>query len=252
VENRVVQGVQLSKGDYIAGKACIFTAHPALLPGMLPPGTLRPTYSKRLLSLPETSAPFIVYGALNANTSKLLANRVFFVCAHDSIGDSMRESDPRKSMMCISIAPEQSNNISQISIISRVAGQVFTAHGDALNRPRSSYYQQTKQMLADIFVERAISALPELAGALTVLDAATPLTFGQYANNPKCGIYGVYHSVDTQWLHPLTSIRGLLLAGQSILLSGILGGMASAFLAGGMLTGWEQIIGELSTCYGDA
>jgi all-trans-retinol 13,14-reductase len=252
VENRIMRGVQLSQGDYIAGKACIFTAHPALLPGMLPPGTLRPTYTKRLLSLPETGAPFIVYGVLNASRSKLLANRVFFVCAHDSIGHSMRETDPHKAMMCISIAPAQSSNISQISIISRVPEQVFTACGDAVDRPRSSYYLQTKQMLADIFVKRAVSALPELAGALTVLEAATPLTFGQYANNPKCGIYGVYHSVDTQWLHPLTSIKGLLLAGQSVLLPGILGAMVSAFLAGGILTGLEQIIGDLSTCYGDA
>lgn len=246
VKNRAVQGLALASGQQFETDICLFTPHPALLPGML--GQLRPAYSRRLLSLPETGALFIVYGIVAEHLALSLANRVFFICPQPSISAAMSATDPEQSMVCVSVAAAQ-NGQCPLSIMTSLPSDIFTSQGDDLYMKRSNYYVDTKQQIADILLKRVYDVIPLLRGSIKVLEAATPLTFAEYANNPRGGIYGVYHGGDAGWLSPLTSIKGLLLAGQSVMLPGILGCMASAFVSSGFLLGMDNLMGELSRCY---
>jgi all-trans-retinol 13,14-reductase len=247
-KNRAVQGLRLADGQQFATDICLFTPHPALLPDMLPQGQLRSVYRRRLLSLPETRAPFTVYGAVAENLAPALVNRVFFICPPSSISAAMSADDPGQAMICVSIGAAQ-NGQCPLAVMTSLPREIFTAGGDNLYARRSNYYLDTKQKITDILLKRVYEAMPGLRGRVKVLEAATPLTFAEYAHNPRGGIYGVYHDGSTGWLSPLTSIKGLLLAGQSVMLPGILGSMASALLAGGFLLGLDNLMGELARCY---
>ena len=143
VKGRAVEGLALASGRRIASGICLFTPHPALLPAMLGNGALRPAYGRRLANLPETRAPFIVYGAIPASAAEFLANRAFFICPQDTISKCMTEQNPNNSMICVSVAPP-ANNMCALSIMTAMEPRPFTAGGDHIHGPRSNYYHDLK------------------------------------------------------------------------------------------------------------
>ena len=61
-------------------------------------------------------------------------------------------------------------------------------------------------------------------------------------------MYGVKQSVNQIKLSSLTAIRGFYLAGQSIHLPGIMGGVISGFLGASNIIGLETIWNEVREC----
>ena len=83
---------------------------------------------------------------------------------------------------------------------------------------------------------------------LQLLDIFTPLTIRDWVNSPEGSAYGVMRSSEQLLSAALlnrTSLRGLFLAGQSVLAPGILGTMLGSFTTVQFVVGAERFRREV-------
>lgn len=88
--------------------------------------------------------------------------------------------------------------------------------GDLAAYPENPRYQQLKERVADLLVERADGAIPGLREAIRVREASTPLTNFHYTRNPHGAIEGYENSPEFSglgWLSQRTPVDNLFLAG---------------------------------------
>ena len=119
-------------------------------------------------------------------------------------------------------------------------------------RPRPQSYYDWKRRVMSRMQTYIEARAPGMAGSWRILEAATPLTLRQWGYGGTGSLYGVRHSIETMPLLPVTRVPGLFLAGQSILLPGILGGIVSAALAVGFAFGHDNALKEFRQCAGNA
>jgi all-trans-retinol 13,14-reductase len=96
---------------------------------------------------------------------------------------------------------------------------------------RGDEYIRAKTDLAHELIGRIEKISGNLAG-LEVLDVSTPLTTRDWVDSPNGSAYGVMHSTRQLLSAALlnrTSVKGLYLAGQSVLAPGILGTILGSF-----------------------
>ncbi|MCS7478713.1 phytoene desaturase family protein [Umezawaea endophytica] len=98
---------------------------------------------------------------------------------------------------------------------------------------RNPTYRFVKEALTDVMIERATDVLPELEGAITHREAATPMTQERYTQSSEGSSYGIeWNTRQSGFLRPdaRTHVDGLFLAGAScrsgpstegVLLSGV-------------------------------
>ncbi|MDR2668360.1 MAG: hypothetical protein LBC14_00230, partial [Desulfovibrio sp.] len=77
--NNRINGLELEDGRLLPADDAIFTAHPALLPALLPPGAVKPAFIRRLLSLEDTVSSFTLFCA-SATPVPALAGNNLFIC----------------------------------------------------------------------------------------------------------------------------------------------------------------------------
>ena len=75
-----------------------------------------------------------------------------------------------------------------------------------------------------------------------MVDCATDRTFGRYSYNFGRGIYGRKHGLTDPPILPVTRVGGLALAGQNIVMPGLLGALVSAALAASCLVGPDEAL----------
>ena len=99
---------------------------------------------------------------------------------------------------------------------------------------RNPRYQQVKESVADALIANADRAVPGLAAAVRLREAATPLTNHRYTANPRGAIEGYENSPQNSglgWLPNETPIRNLFLAGAWTTTGGMNPSMASGVAA---------------------
>ncbi len=106
---------------------------------------------------------------------------------------------------------------SLISVLSYATPEPFQKIYDPENR-NNEKYTLLKNKIAEQLIETIskILKIPDLKSHISVMDLATPITFGQYSNNPRGSIMGWQMSVE-QFTNPLsqkTPIENLFLCGQ--------------------------------------
>ncbi|MDH3974902.1 MAG: NAD(P)/FAD-dependent oxidoreductase, partial [Deltaproteobacteria bacterium] len=70
----------------------------------------------------------------------------------------------------------------------------------------------------------------------------------RYTGSPGGASYGLKQSVQEMKLGPVTSILGLYLAGQSILMPGIMGASISGLIGASNIIGMESLWNEVRKC----
>ena len=83
---------------------------------------------------------------------------------------------------------------------------------------------------------------------LEIIDIFTPLTIRDWVNSPEGSAYGVMRSSEQMLSAALlnrTSLRGLFLAGQSVLSPGVLGTILGSFAAVKFIIGSERFRREV-------
>lgn len=234
VNSRRAEGIQLKSGKILRAPIVIAAVHPKIVLNMLPDGTVRPSYRKRISQLEDTHGIFSVHAKVDASSHKEISHNIFKVNT-DKNGNitDMRFYQLRK--------PERAGeNI--LSILTSSKPELWKQWEGTRSGHRCSDYLETKEKEA----RRLINEAEEIFGPLQdikLLDIYTPLTIRDWVNSPGGSAYGVLRSSKQSLSAALlnrTSVKGLFLAGQSVLAPGIIGTIIGSLSTVKLIIGPEQ------------
>jgi all-trans-retinol 13,14-reductase len=228
----VITETQSLKCDY-----CVYTGHPSRLPGLLPSGSLRPAMFRQLHLLEETPKFFMLFGS---TTSDFLHNRSLILCTTDDIEQAFKALDLQQSWLHISTGTAALDGRYPVFVVARSTAQQTNLTG---NRPES--YSEWKESFTTALKKHIIAHVPELAD-IEVIDSYTEYSMRDWVHGSTGSIYGAMHSFNGVPILPFTRVNGLLLAGQSVILPGMLGAFISAAVACGSVVGYNQLFKDLA------
>jgi all-trans-retinol 13,14-reductase len=241
-----VNGVCLAAGEEVIAKEVVATMNPALLPGLLPKGGLRPVYRKRLETLRQTPSAYIVF-AKSRVSLELLRRSNLFVQPQAGIF-SYVASQPLEERPFYLTAAGQGNDEDIKGLIGIVpASYAEVSEWETVEKRHSAGYSAQKKKIGERLLTLFAANCPELA-ELELLELATPLTLHDYSLAPEGAVYGVGHFLGQYNPYPLTRLPGLFLSGQAIAAPGFLGAVAAGYLTCGSILGHEHLRREIRAC----
>lgn len=249
LQNKRVTGVQLQNGHCMVCDKVIFTGHPVQILDMVPEKSFRPAYRSRLRGLVNTLSMNAVYGVCEKPVDTLQGAKNYFLlpAEGDVIPDLYTDQVDSVPMMMTNMGGSQSLRAGQNSIILlALAGWDEVRrfeNSSSGNRPEE--YQRYKQQVSAKLIERAEHRWGDICGKIEALATATPLTFRDELSAPQGCAYGVMHCVEQFNPEVRSRLQGLYLAGQSTIMTGVIGASLSGFIAAGEILGLEQLWKEL-------
>lgn len=241
-EKRQLQGVYASNDKLFEAPNCIFTAHPQLLKDIFPKKAVRPAYLARLEDMKNTQPFFTLYLELDEIPEKLHHTNIYRLSSvENSLNDILDLAimccDPgtyknKKKGLCI-LASTKSDMIAHIS------------YGE---KKRTSQYLSYKKKLTNEALQEIIKICPDLENKYKVVASATSFTYQRYTSTIGGAPYGLKQSTRQMKLGPLTSVLGFYLAGQSILMPGIMGAAISGLIGASNIIGMEYLWNEVRKC----
>jgi len=235
IQNDKVGRFILNKGDDVSAEQCIFTMHPKEILKLLPKEYISRAFVNRVSSFESSIGFFSVFSAFHQgyedpdfdrNIVTLLPvpdiNRLL---APDYKGDSAL-------VLMKSIEQAGENTFKIMSTFEPSCFKDTEAWKDSRTGKRPQAYYNYKKEKVEKTLERIFRAVPEYKGFLKVIDAASPLTFRDYLNNPDGSAYGIKQKAGQYNLIGKLPLRNLYATGQSALLPGIIGAMMSSFIVG--------------------
>lgn len=230
-----VSGVELASGERLACTRCVFTGHPGQLATITDTGAMRPAFFRHIAEMREGMQALLVFCATR---NPVLQGKTLYLMPPDSVGDHellapLEQPHPLTYLVCGDAHAEEF----PVMLIAPTR-HVFPA---GCPTPRPEAYRHWKQEATARLLAYVCTRLPELDD-LRMLDAATPLSLRRWITGSTGSLYGLVHDMETLALFPTTRLNGLFLAGQNILLPGILGGIISAALAVGFATSHDTVL----------
>lgn len=241
-EKRNLNGLLLANNKRLKTKSSIFTAHPQLLEKILPQKSVRPAYLARIRDLKNTSAIFTLYLELDQIPEKLHHTNVY------KLSQGKDEVDHKSCLAIMSCDPEMYGNKKKGLCILGSADLSDLTKISYGEKKRTAQYNEYKQKLTEQTLKELLAFYPELEGKFKVVASATPFTYERYTQTPGGSSYGIMQSVQQMKLGPVTSILGLYLAGQSILMPGIMGAAISGLIGASNIIGMETLWNEVRKC----
>lgn len=243
-----LSGVQLADGGSLAGNAAIATVHPRLLLDLVPEGTFRPVYRKRLENLEETVSAFICFAVSVHPIPALTGSNRFLLPDAGSIYElGKRAIGAAPLYLSASYRDGEDEPHGFIGICPTPYTETAPWESSRLGK-RPEGYRQYKAQALDRMQKQIERAYPDIAGNIQFIEGSTPLTLRDYCNTPLGGLYGAKHMVGQYNPHPVTRMPGLFLAGQSVASPGVMGAVLSGLLACGTVLGHDVIRKELKAC----
>ena len=214
---RVAEGVRLESGRELKAPVIIGAIHPKKILGMLPENAVKPSYRKRITRLEDTHGICGVHVAVNADEHPALDYNLFKIHSHpdgnidDLVFYQMRKTGQKEKNLLTILVDGQDKQ-----------WEKWTA---TRTGRRGSDYNDLKIREAEERIKEAESLLGPLRN-YQILDVYTPLSIRDWVGSPDGTAYGVQRSARQLLSAALlnrTAVKGLFLAGQSVLAPGILG-----------------------------
>lgn len=226
-EDKKVLAIEIDNKEQIPCKRCFYTGHPKNISLMSPTSTFRPAYLNRLSSLEETPSAFIVYAETQ---SSYLAHKVTYLLdeEEENFFNAAEKPNPVIYISC----GEAVDGRYPLTIITTVEIDIDKSSLD---------YQNFKKRLSEKVLAYVKKRIPELDD-LNLVDVSTPSTFRDWIYGSTGSLYGIRHDYDTLALLPITRIEGFYLAGQNILLPGLLGSLVSSVVCASLIFGENTIL----------
>ena len=223
VRSRSAEGIVLKSGDRLTAPIIIGAVHPQIVLDMLPEGVVRPSYRKRISSLKNTHGIFSVHARIDADAHEEIPYNIFKI-ETDRNGDvpDLKYYQIRKS---------EREGINTLSVLTSGKTELWHPWVNTRSGRRGTAYYEAKEAEAVRLIREAEEFFGPLKG-MKILDAYTPLTLRDWVNSPEGSAYGVLRSASQMLAAALlnrTSVKGLYLAGQSVLAPGIIGTIMGSF-----------------------
>ncbi|WP_245577190.1 phytoene desaturase family protein [Maridesulfovibrio zosterae] len=248
--NREFEGLQFSDGTTIKAESCIWTAHPRTMVSCAAEGAFRPIFKRRINDLSETTSALILFGIAQPPTESLNRKNIF-LWPDGNYSEILRgKATIKQSAIFISAGQTtQPNSKQAVTAVMPISFDKFAKWADSSLKNRPPDYKKLKDQLIKEFKTECFRRCPELYGKVEFVDCATPLTLKDYCLSPTGSLYGVAHTASQYNPLPVTKIKGLFMAGQSIIAPGVLGAIVSAYLTCGIISGHDKIHEELRCIY---
>lgn len=243
--NREFTEIELADGSRVSADSCIWTAHPATMLECSQDDAFRPAFKKRITELEESPSALILFGIAEKNLPELDRKNIYLWPGGDYgriLGGKEKLAD---SAVFISASQGQNTSPQAVTAITPFSFEKFSKWSNSSRTKRPQEYIDYKSRLKNEFEQTVFRRCPELSGQVGFVDFATPLTLKDYCASPYGSLYGVAHTASQYNPLPLTKMKGLFLAGQSIIAPGVLGAIVSAYLTSSIACGHEKIHEEL-------
>lgn len=227
-----VLGVTLASGEQLDSTMVIGAIHPKIVVGLLNPDSVKPTYRRRILGLTDTAGMVAVNALVPADKHPARSHNLFSI-----------ETEPDgaiRDLIYLQLRPSGKPRHNLLSLITSGHETFWQAWQHTTSGRRGPDYLQAKNEMAG----RLIAEIEKLTGpfrGLRIIDVYTPLTIRDWVGSPNGSAYGVMRSTEQLLSAALlnrTALRGLFMAGQSVLAPGILGTIL------GSLTTVQFIVGS--------
>ncbi len=242
--------VESHDGELFLSNLLISSIHPQKTLQMMPENMVRSSFRKRINSLVNTSASFILHLGLKPEKFPYL-NRNYYM--HNST-DVWRNPPARDTDW-----PE----MALLSTPCQRAGQIFAEtatvltysnYNDYLPWERTSVgkrggeYLEMKQSGAGKLLAFVARYFPDLPGAISHMEISTPLTYRDYTGIPEGSLYGIrkdYRDPLMTTLLPKTKIPNFYFTGQNTNIHGVLGVTIAAVMTCGEILGIESLLKKI-------
>ena len=252
IKNGSVVGVKTSEME-ISCSEVVYSGYPKDLLDLVPEGTFRPIYCRRLRDLTDTISMFIVFGAVDDPGSLADLTWVNYYVIPDGLGILDVDPEYPEGTTLLMTAPGRRYSD---------PAQINASHGIILMRPaswdevapfsadtqgaRSASYRKWKAQSADRLLEQAKKFLGY--SNIEPVAIGSPLTFRDRLGSPGGAVYGVGHSLGQINPGVRTRLPGLWLSGQGTLMTGIVGASLSGLMTAGEMEGLESLWEEIRQC----
>jgi all-trans-retinol 13,14-reductase len=253
VDDHGVTGIRTDREETIESDYVIHTGHPSALIDMVPDGCFRPAFRNRLIDLKNSISMFALFGTVSATpgTKAFLdwTNHISIPEGPNSFPPSLKTRSTQRSLM-LTCTERTANNTLQPQIKSVILLQpafweevAHFHHCRKGNRPPA--YSRLKHTITEQMLQTAEKKWGDYLGPIRPLAMGTPLTFRDELSAPEGCAYGAMHCLNQYNPRPRTRVPGLLLSGQSTLMTGIVGASISGMVSAGEILGLESLWQEI-------
>ena len=231
VEGDSVSGVDIDDGSLPAGLV-ISTIHPSLTVGLLPESKfVRGIYRRRMTHLANSRGCFTVQLQLKPHTIPY-SDRSISIIGSDPFGGGFGAVSPKDQLFVNYAYPEDGGLYAKnIDLLVPMEWSAVSQWSESRHGHRPDDYYNFKQRHAEECISLAGRHVDGLADAVEKVYTSTPLTWRDYTGTIEGSAFGVQKHNDNlagSILSSATPVRGLYLAGQSVMLHGMLGTMMSS------------------------
>ncbi len=234
VKDGRVAGIRLDDDKVIDAAQVVSTVHPRLLIDMLNAETVKPSYRKRIRRLEDTPGFFCVHARIDAGAHKAIPHNLFYL--------DMQAAGPGTRSMFIQLRRTDQPRWHRLTLLGDGRARLWAPWEETTSRRRGDHYLAVKDREAEKMIRRAEKIVGPFK-SLTLLDTYTPLTIRDWVGSPDGSAYGIMKSsnqlLSTALLNR-SAIKGLFLAGQSVLAPGILGTILGSFVTARFIIGPDR------------
>jgi all-trans-retinol 13,14-reductase len=225
--------------------ACISTIHPKRLRRLLKNESAQKIYSRRIAGYSDTRAVCIFHLAVKKEAASAYTSNYHTFERQESgeldhqatlLPDFTRTTDPlavEQPMTVMITAWENDEEKGCPERLNRSCTGAFRLPAAARGAVETGYLDR----LGAEMTARLERQFPGLKGNYRIVNAAGPCQFDRLNATWDGSIYGVKCSVNRLGMSTIGPVKGLLLAGQSVVAPGIFGALVSAYLAANRITG---------------
>ena len=243
-----VTAINTTSGKRVSCHNVIFTGHPSGLINMTPKNCFRPAYRKRLLGLKNTISMNILFGTLPHPPESLnWNNHIFLPDGPDLAPQNLNKTGDR--LLMLTSTERKSYSLQQpnksVILLQPARWEEVQEFENSTSSSRSSRYEAHKKKISEDMIQQATKKWGGMFDNITTVAIGTPLTIRDELSAPEGCAYGAMHSLDQFTPDIRTRLPGLLLSGQSTLMTGLVGASISGMISAGEILGlealWEEI-----------
>lgn len=248
----VIRGVRLADGEFIPSRMVVFTGHPKLIPSLCSKGSLRPVFCERLRTVPETEGVFGVAMAWPDKRCPMASRDVLLYDSLEfptSVSQRLFGVPERPAALYCSASPGVADGPRAVVAMCMMNYEEMRGWEDTTTGHRPRDYVEAKMDLSERIISVIQERWPDAAEGVEILDSFSPLSCRDYTLSPAGSAYGVKRSVGslrTATIGPATHVKGLYLAGQNVILSGVVGTVISSIEACSKILGRSYLLNRIA------
>lgn len=238
-EDGSVRGVTLDSGETIDAALVIGAIHPKKVVELLPSENLKASYRRRVQALADTKGMTAVHALVPADRHPAIPHNLFSIRT-DARGDAT-------DLIYVQLRPSEQPGQNLLSLLSSGHEPLWERWRHTESGKRGDDYRRAKNEFAHGLLAQTEKIIGPLSG-MHLLDVSTPLTIRDWVNSPDGSAYGVMRSTEQLLSGALlnrTSLRGLFLAGQSVMAPGVLGTIIGSLATVQFIVGPERFRREV-------